>query len=85
MFAKLYETNIGQILVKTDTNEDGCPEVRIYFEPDGFGVCSQAVTFTDDDSGWDNRQKYFDLVGEEEAVKVVGEILNGFFVGLGGK
>jgi len=31
MFAKLYETNVGQILIKADTDEDGCPEVRFYF------------------------------------------------------
>ena len=38
VFAKLYETEVGQILVKID--EDDCvPECRIFFQPEGFGVC----------------------------------------------
>lgn len=84
MFAKLYETNFGQILVKADTDEDGRPEVRFYFEPDGFGICNQAASFHDNDEGWDNQQKYFDSVDEAVATKLVEDSLNRLFMPLGG-
>ncbi len=42
MFAKLYSTEEGQILVKkSDENDEGLPEVRFYFDMDQYdlGVC----------------------------------------------
>ena len=48
-FAKLFEfEDLGQVLVKLDDGDDG-PEVRTYFVPDGFGVCSIAMTFKSDE------------------------------------
>ena len=35
MFAKIFDTEIGQILVKkSDENDEGLPEVRFYFDMD---------------------------------------------------
>ena len=76
MFAKLYETDRGQILVKFDTDNDECaPEVRFYFEPEGLGVCSTSVIFSDDDSGWDKCEKFFNRVDEVEALDVINKML----------
>lgn len=49
MFAKLYETKLGQILVKQDDGEDGA-EIRIFFEPEGLGICSVALNWKQDDN-----------------------------------
>ena len=50
MFAKLYETEKhGQILVMLDSNEDsGRPQIKVYFEPEGAGVCSVGLNFKTD-------------------------------------
>ena len=60
MFAKLYGTDADQVLVKLDAGENGNPEVRTYFKPDGLGVCSIAAE-REDDSGasWDKAEKMF--------------------------
>ena len=71
MFAKLYETELGQILVKRDTHDDGRPEIRFYFEPEGFGVCSHALTYPDTDEGFNDRDKFFDSLTVEKAVSFV--------------
>ena len=71
-FAKLYETNIGQILIKIDTDTDDKVEVRFSFTPDGLGVCSVAATMKDaSDKSWDSAQEMFDNVTKESAVEFV--------------
>mgnify|MGYP003656373983 FL=1 len=44
-FAKLYETRLGQILVKQDDGENGA-EVKIYFTHENLGVCSAGLNWT---------------------------------------
>lgn len=63
MFAKLFDSHLGQILVKVDSNpDDGHPEVRFYCEPKNFGVSSIAVGFGDDEDGWRVAELFFDGV-----------------------
>lgn len=53
-FAKLFEfEDLGQVLVMLDRGDDG-PEVRLYFKPDGLGVCSVACSNFpgDEDEQW---------------------------------
>jgi hypothetical protein len=71
MFAKLYETHSGQILVKADSDEDSKPEVRFYFKPENLGVCSMAVSFADTDDGWDKQESFFNTMNQEKAVEAV--------------
>ena len=74
MFAKLFEPDLGkQILVKIDGGEEG-PEVRIFCEPEGLGVCSIAMMFPESDEGWEKAKKAFRNVNEEEAIKISEKI-----------
>ncbi len=77
IFAKLFvlET-IGQVLVKLDDGENG-PEVRLYFQPEGLGVCSTAFNFKADESGseWDKAEKAFEMVDSDKAEKIVRGVL----------
>ncbi|MXS82257.1 hypothetical protein [Nitrosomonas oligotropha] len=78
MFAKLFETGVGQILVKKDSGKEG-PEVRFYFQPEGLGVCSVALDgFGDDENGWDAVDKAFEQIDAETAVNVVRPAINQF-------
>ena len=73
MFAKLYDTEVGQILAKIDTGEEGNPEVRVFFEPEGLGVCSLAFTFTEysEDEQWDKLDEVFNSLEEDTLVEMV--------------
>lgn len=75
-FAKLYDTELGQILVKLDTDDECKVEVRFWFYPPGLGVCSVAMTAKDDsDSAWDWGESTFANVTEEKATKFVQETI----------
>lgn len=87
IFAKLFHfVSIGQILVKID-DEDNGPEVRLYFVPDGLGVCSVALTFEADETGdhWDKAQKAFDMIDSDKAESIVKNALKTMPVGLAGE
>lgn len=75
-FCKLYrDGELGQILVKIDTNSEGKPAVQFSFVPEGLGVCSAGPVFEDTDSGWDKAEHYFTRVTEGIAVDFVKAIL----------
>lgn len=76
MFAKLFETKLGQILVKIDDGDDS-PEVRYFFEPKGLGVCSMALQFADDHEGtaWDKAEYAFSETDEEVAISMVEKVI----------
>lgn len=78
MFAKLYDTEVGQILAKIDVGEDETPEVRIFFEPEGLGVCSLAVTFAEysESEQWDKLDEVFKGLDEENLVAMVKSTLS---------
>ena len=78
MFAKLFETEVGQILVKVDTGDDTLPEVRIYFKPEDLGVCSTAFTWTNESESeqWDNADSVFEELTEEKCVSIVENIMD---------
>lgn len=69
MFAKLFDTTEGQILVKRDWNSDEEPEVKVYFEIYG-GVFAIALAFGDEGKA-DND---FAAMTEEKAVELVRKL-----------
>ena len=63
MFAKIFDTEIGQILVKkSDENDEGFPEVRFYFDMYScdLGVCELACVNKADSE--EENDKLFDRV-----------------------
>ena len=87
-FAKLFEfDDIGQVLVKRDTDENCEPEVRIYFEPKGFGVCATAFGFEADEkeSASDKAERAFELVDRARAEAIVRNALESIPAGLAAK
>lgn len=76
MFAKLFDTKLGQILVKKDTDEYCNPEVRFYFESYIHGVCSISATSKDDsEESWDQIDDLFDRIDEERAIETVRGVI----------
>jgi len=76
MFAKLYNTEIGQILVKKDSGDNG-EEVRIFFRPKGLGVCSIAFSWAQDEEEvqWEKADSTFEKMTEDTAMGLVRSAL----------
>lgn len=70
-FCKLYETETyGQILVKLDHALDNTgSEIRVYVQPENFGVCSIALFYGNSDEDWDLAEKEFSEFTQEKAEK----------------
>lgn len=76
-FAKLFENEeTGQILVKIDSAEsdEHEAEVRIYFEPDGLGVCNTAFSFND----WEDAEEAFNKVDEQLCLDIIKPLIEQF-------
>jgi len=72
-FAKLYETEVGQIVAIKQLDDENNPEIRFYFKPPGLGVCSTAMTFGDgdDEKSYNRQDKAWELVTEESSLAVI--------------
>lgn len=78
-FAKLFETEgAGQVLVKLDVDEKGAPEVRWYAQPEGLGVCSFALGFEDNDTGWAHAKKTFNSADVRQAATLMKGMFDQF-------
>lgn len=79
MFAKLFETERGQVLAKLGSHpETLCPEVRFFCEPEGLGVCEVSMTFSDNGEGWDLAEKLLDSIkSAEDTAKYVDQVFAG--------
>ena len=77
MFAKLYETELGQILVKLDEGDKGA-EVKVYFEPEGLGVCSIDFNWESETSEmqWEKAEKAFKLMTKYSCLVAVKEVVS---------
>jgi len=76
VFAKMFESEqYGQIVViQQGADGTGDPEVRFFCSPEGLGVCSLALSFTESDTAWDSCDTTFekvDLAFAEGAVKPI--------------
>lgn len=73
-FAKLFENEeIGQVLVKMGETEDGRPEIKTYFVPEGLGVSSMSLEFQD--GAWDAADAAFEAVDEEKTLAAVRNVI----------
>lgn len=70
-FAKLYDTEFGQILCLLDLgHEDGDdPCVEFYARPGDLGVCKLKHRFDNSDRGAGFAQEFFDEITEAIAIR----------------
>lgn len=78
MFAKIFNTSFGQVLVKLDeSREIGVVEVRFYVELVDLklGICSTEVFFDGPDA-WPRAEAYFYDVDEKLAIAKVRRLID---------
>lgn len=76
MFAKIFGPDEDQVLVKIDTGENNNPEVRVYFKPEGLGVCSFSCDWDDDsDESWELAERYFNIIKEQDVRDIINQII----------
>jgi len=75
-FAKLFDdSEIGQILVVMDKDEEDCPQVTVKFwYAQVNGYCKYSFGFTENEEGFDKQQKLFDKFDIRFALDVVAAI-----------
>lgn len=72
-FAKIFDTERGQVVAMIKSNDDdGRPELRFFVKPsNGLDVCSLAFSYADSDSGWNKAEKAFEECDEALALKAM--------------
>jgi len=74
-FAKVFEVKrIGQIVIMKKQTELGAPELRFFFQPEGFGVCEFAIGFNDQDAS----ESRFEEAYREMTPQIATEIIDGY-------
>lgn len=75
-FAKIFDVvRYGQIVMIKKQNDDGAPELRFFCQPEGYGVCSFAIGWDDDEHAEKKLDEAFDRMVMREAI----EICDGYF------
>jgi hypothetical protein len=70
-FAKLFSTERGQVVVMKDQNDEADPCVRIYFSPEGLGTCAVTLSFSDNDAGYEKRDKFFGATDAQRVTEML--------------
>ena len=74
-FAKVYDNKrFGQIIIMKKQTEIGAPELRFFFQPEGFGVCEFAIGFNVQDA----TEERFNLAFTEMNLRIAIEIIDGY-------
>jgi hypothetical protein len=74
-FAKIFENKrLGQVIIMKKQTELGAPELRFFFQPEGFGVCEFAIGFNDQDA----TESRFAEAYEEMTPQIAYEIIDGY-------
>jgi hypothetical protein len=74
-FAKIFENKrLGQVVIMKKQTELGAPELRFFFQPEGFGVCEFAIGFNDQDA----TESRFEEAYNEMTPQIAYEIIDGY-------
>jgi hypothetical protein len=77
-FAKLYQSDqLGQILFLLDEEGDDGAEIKMYFRPEGLGLCSMRFGYETDEEGedWQKAQSYFATITAKTAIESAEAII----------
>lgn len=71
-FAKTIENKrYGQVVMIRMQNQEGAPEIRFYCQPEGYGVCSFAIGWNDDDKAEQKADEAFQNMKPQEMIEIV--------------
>lgn len=76
-FAKIFETEKGQILVMRDTDDDagdGAPALKVFVKPKGMGVCCSVMSAPKSSAGILYRDQYFESMDAERAASLAAPL-----------
>lgn len=75
-FARVFDVaRYGQIVMIKKQSDEGAPELRFFCHPEGYGVCSFAIGWNDDEHAEKKLDEAFDRMVMREAI----EICDGYF------
>lgn len=72
MYCKTFKSKTyQQIVVMRRQDKDGAPEVRLYFQPDGMGVCEFGIAVKDGEDASTRMDVVFENIKGNEAHELV--------------
>lgn len=70
-FAKIFPvTKYDQIVMIKKQDDAGAPEIKFFFKPEGYGVCSFSIGF-DDDAAEKRVEDAFENIFKKDAIEIV--------------
>lgn len=76
-FAKIYDNKrYGQIVIMMKQNDGGAPEIRFFFQPEGYGVCDFSIGFNDESADEHKFAKAFAEMNPKIAVEIIDGYLS---------
>lgn len=70
-FAKVFDTDRGQVVVIMSADDEGCPSLHAYAWPPLLGVCKAVVSYEDSDQGWNESEEAFETLDKDKAMLLV--------------
>lgn len=73
-FAKVWDVKrYQQIAMIKQIDEEGMPEIRVYFQPDGYGLCSFIMAWPHDTKV--NVEEVFSKMILQDAIEIVDKFM----------
>lgn len=60
-----------QIVMIKKQSDEGAPEIRFFFQPDGYGVCQFAIGWQDDEEAEEKAIQAFAKMTPREIIEIV--------------
>ena len=71
-FTKTFASNrYTQIVIMKRQDDKGQPEIRLYYQAEGYGTCEIAIGFKDDDDEENKLDQAFDAITPQEATRII--------------
>lgn len=71
-FCRTFEVSrYQQIVMIKKQSEEGAPEIRFFFQPEGYGVCHFGIGWTDDEDAEKKADEAFKNMVPREVIEIV--------------
>lgn len=60
-----------QIVMIKKQSEEGAPEIRFFFQPEGYGVCNFGIGWNDDEDAEKKSEEAFSKMVPREVIEIV--------------
>jgi len=75
-FKTIKATTLHDVVaIATTHDETDAPAIQLYFQPEGLGVCSISLSYSDTDEGEAVRDRFLESLNPESVTKIIAPAL----------